>query len=249
MNALDGHANGNGYGHEIGTFDVRGRVVIVTGAGSGGGAAIARVYARGGARVVVSDVDYALAGTVAGDIRRLGGQALAQRCDVSREEEVRTLISRAQREFHGLDFLVNNAGPCLADDPLEHWQRMIAVNLMGTMYSTRQAIDAMKERGGAIVNVAANSGLGFGPEQQPAYGAAKAGVMRFTAALAWLQASHGIRVNCIVPDVIQTPDEFASAVLAISCTDLAGRIVLCSTGRPLEVIDYSDPGYRQSAPF
>lgn len=239
----------NGNGHASPTFEVRGRVVVVTGAGSGGGAAIAQAYARQGARVVVSDVDYALAGAVAGEIRRIGGQALAQRCDVSREEEVRALIARAQREFHGLDFLVNNAGPCLADDPLEHWQRMISVNLMGTMFSTRQAIDAMKERGGAIVNVAANSGLGFGPEQQPAYGAAKAGVMRFTAALAWLQASHGIRVNCIVPDVIQTPEEFATAVLAISCKDCSGRVVLCSTGRPLEVIDYSDPGYRQSVLF
>jgi NAD(P)-dependent dehydrogenase (short-subunit alcohol dehydrogenase family) len=238
-------ANGNGHA----AHEVQGRVVVVTGGGSGGGASIAQAYARQGARVVVSDVDYALAGTVAGDIRRLGGQALAQRCDVSREEEVRGLISRALREFHGLDILVNNAGPCLADDPLEHWARMISVNLMGTMFSTRQAIEAMKERGGSIVNVAANSGLGFGPEQQPAYGAAKAGVMRFTAALAWLHASHGIRVNCVVPDVIQTPQEFADAVLAVSCKDCAGRVILCSTGRPLEMIDYSDPGYRQSAPF
>lgn len=236
-------------GHGGVSYDVQGRVAIVTGAGSGGGAAIAQAFARGGARVVVSDVDYALAGAVAGDIRQLGGQALAQRCDVSREEEIRSLITRAQREFHGLDFVVNNAGPCLADDPLEHWARMISVNLMGTMFSTRQAIEAMKERGGAIVNVAANSGLGFGPEQQPAYGAAKAGVMRFTAALAWLQASHGIRVNCIVPDVIQTPAEFAAAVLEICCKDCAGRVILCSTGRPLEAIEYSDPGYRQCEPF
>jgi NAD(P)-dependent dehydrogenase (short-subunit alcohol dehydrogenase family) len=245
MSALNGEVQASA----LAVPDVHGRVVVVTGAGSGGGAAIAQAYAERGARVVVSDVDYALAGTVAGDIRRLGGQALAQRCDVSREDEVRSLIGRAQREFHGLDFLVNNAGPCLADDPLEHWARMISVNLMGTLFSTRQAIEAMKERGGAIVNVAANSGLGFGPEQQPAYGAAKAGVMRFTAALAWLDASHGIRVNCIVPDVIQTPREFAAAVLDISCSRCAGRVILCSSGKPLQVIDYSDPGYRQSAPF
>lgn len=252
------------------------RVALVTGSGSGAGAAIARAYAAIGVRVVVSDIDYALAGTVAGEIRAAGGQALAHRCDVSNEDQVATLVTRALREFGGLHFVINNAGPYLADDPLDHWVRMINANLLGTMLITRHAIEAMKDRGGSIVNVASDSGLGFGAEEQPAYAAAKAGVMRFTAALGFLQQRHAIRVNCIVPDWIETaqvrdwlcqldatqraalqvpevltsPEQFAAAVVAVSLReDCAGRVVLCRSGEPLALVEYGDPGYRQLETF
>lgn len=246
------------------------RVALVTGAGSGAGAAIARAYAALGVRVVVSDIDYALAGAVAGEIRAAGGLALAHRCDVAAEEQVIALVGRAQREFGTLSYVINNAGPCLTDDPLEHWARILAANLQGTMLMTRHAVDAMKVRGGAIVNVAAGAGLGFGAQEQPAYGAAKAGVMRFSAGLRFLQPAHGIRVNCIVPDYIATeyrlacvgsmaaaeraargipeqlttPEQFAGAVVALSeREDCAGRVVLCRSGQPLELVEYGDPGY------
>lgn len=252
------------------------RVALVTGAGSGAGAEIAREYARQGVRVVVSDIDYALAGSVAGEIRSAGGQALAHRCDVASEDQVATLIQRAMREFGALNFVVNNAGPYLADDPLAHWSRLLNTNLLGTLLITRHAVDAMRERGGSIVNVAADAGLGFGPEEQPAYAAAKAGVLRFTAALHYLNDAHGIRVNCIAPDWIDTDDtrarvarltaeersaqqvpdtllptgEFAHAVVALSMRDsCAGRIVLCRAGRPLEIVAWRDPGYRNAEAF
>ena len=251
------------------------RVALVTGAGAGAGAAIARAYAALGARVVVSDIDYTLAGAVAGEIRAGGGQALAHRCDVASEEQVAGLIERAQREFGALSFVVNCAGPCLGGDPLDHWTRIVAANLQGTMLMTRHAIDAMRDRGGSIVNIAADAGLGFGPGEQPAYGAAKAGVMRFTATLGFL-ADAGIRVNCIVPDYIATeyrlaslqglgpaeraargipasiltPAQFAAAVLELSQRDqYAGRVVLCRSGRPLELVEFGDPGFRQLEPF
>ncbi len=252
------------------------RVALVTGGGSGAGAAIARGYAAIGARVVVSDIDYALAGTVAGEIRAAGGQALAHRCDVSNEDQVVALITRALHEFGGLNFVVNNAGPYLTDDPLDHWARMVNVNLLGTMLITRHAVDVMKGRGGSIVNVASDSGLGFGADDEPAYGAAKAGVMRFTAALRFLQERHAVRVNCIVPDwietaqvrdwlrrlseaertalqlpeVLTTPEQFAEAVIAISLReDCAGRVVLCRSGFPLSLVAYGDPGFRQLETF
>ena len=252
------------------------RVALITGAGSGAGAEIAREYARQGVRVVVSDIDYALAGSVAAEIRGAGGQALAHRCDVASEEQVAALIQRAMREFGALNFVVNNAGPYLADDPLAHWSRLLNTNLLGTLLITRHAIDAMRERGGSIVNIAADAGLGFGPEEQPVYAAAKAGVLRFTAALHYLNDAHGIRVNCIAPDWIGTdevrarvarltPDEraaqhvpdtllqtgdFAHAVVALSLRDsCAGRIVLCRAGRPLELVAWADPGYRSVEPF
>jgi NAD(P)-dependent dehydrogenase (short-subunit alcohol dehydrogenase family) len=252
------------------------RVALVTGGGSGAGAAIARAYAAIGARVVVSDIDYALAGTVAGEIRAAGGQALAHRCDVSNEDQVVALITRALHEFGGLNFVINNAGPYLNDDPLDHWARMVNVNLLGTMLITRHAVDVMKGRGGSIVNVASDSGLGFGADDQPAYGAAKAGVMRFTAALRFLQERYGVRVNCIVPDWIETaqvrdwlrrlngaeraalqlpevltsPEQFAEAVIAISLReDCAGRVALCRSGFPLSLVAYGDPGFRQLETF
>jgi NAD(P)-dependent dehydrogenase (short-subunit alcohol dehydrogenase family) len=226
------------------------RVALITGAGSGIGAALALAYARLGVRVVVSDIDYALAGAVAAQIRGAGGQALAHRCDVASEEQVVAVVQRALREFGGLQFVVNNAGPNLADDPLAHWTRLLNANLLGTLLITRHAIDAMRDRGGSIVNIAADAGLGFGHEEQPAYAAAKAGVMRFTSALGFLQQRHGIRVNCLVPDRGVPPEEFVSAVVELSLREAcAGRVALCRAGRPVELVPHADPGYQALEPF
>lgn len=226
------------------------RVALITGAGSGAGASIALAYARLGVRVLVSDIDYALAGTVAAQIRGAGGQALAHRCDVAAEDQVATLIQRALREFGALHFVVNNAGPNLTEDPLGHWPRLLNANLLGTLLITRHAIEAMRDRGGSIVNVAADSGLGFGHEEQPAYAAAKAGVMRFTAALRFLHEQSAIRVNCIVPDGQLNEGEFADSVVELSRREsCAGRIVICRAGRPLELVPYGDPGYQVLEPF
>jgi NAD(P)-dependent dehydrogenase (short-subunit alcohol dehydrogenase family) len=225
------------------------RVALVTGGGSGAGAAIARRCASMGARVVVADIDFALAGAVAASIRGSGGSALAHRCDVAAEDQVATLIDRAMREFSGLDLVFNNAGPWINNDPLDHWPRIVNANLLGTMHVTRQAIEILKRRGGSIVNIAADSGFGFGAEDRPAYSAAKAGIMRFTAALRPLQAQHKIRVNCIAPDVIDAAEEFAAAVVDLALReDYAGRVVLFRSGHAREVVEYGDPGYRRAEP-
>jgi NAD(P)-dependent dehydrogenase (short-subunit alcohol dehydrogenase family) len=225
-------------------------VALVTGGGSGAGAAIARRCADLGASVVIADIDYALAGEVAAGIRGAGGAALAHRCDVAVEEQVAAMVDRAMREFGSLDVVVNNAGPWLDDDPEEHWARIVGANLMGTLHVTRASLAALRRRGGAIVNVAAGSGLGFGEGNQPAYSAAKAGIMRFTASLRGLKAEHGIRVNCIVPDVIDSADSFAVSVLELALReDCAGRIVLYRDGTAREVVEYGDPGYRRVEPW
>lgn len=222
------------------------RVVLITGGGSGAGAAVARRCGAQGASVVVADIDYALAGEVAASIRGAGGNALAHRCDVASGDQVRDLIDRAVREFGGLDLVFNIAGPWLDNDPLEHWARIASVNLLGTLQVTRQSLDVLRLRGGSIVNVAADCGLGFGADDRPAYSAAKAGVMRLTAALRAWHREHRVRVNCIVPDVIDSADEFADAVLELALReDCAGRVVLYRAGKPLEIIEYGDQGYRQ----
>lgn len=222
------------------------RVVLVTGGGSGAGEAIARHCASLGASVVVADIDYALAGAVAGGIRAGGNSALAHRCDVAAEEQVIALVDRAAREFGGMDLVFNVAGPWLDDDALGYWSRIVSANLLGTMHVTRHAIDLLKRRGGAIVNVAADSGLGFGEENRPAYCAAKAGVLRLTAALRSLQQQK-IRVNCIAPDVISSPEDFAIAAVNLALReDCAGRIALYRMGKTVQLVDYGDPGYRQA---
>lgn len=226
------------------------RVALVTGGGSGAGAAIARRCADLGANVVVADIDYALAGEVAAGIRSEGGAALAHRCDVASEEQVNTLIDRAMREFGSVDLVVNNAGPWLDDDPIEHWTRIVGANLLGTLHVTRAAIEALKRRGGSIVNVAASCGLGFGASDQPAYSAAKAGIMRFTASLGGLHQSQRIRVNCIVPDRIDSVEEFAVSVVELALReDCAGRVLLVRAGGLREAVEYGDPGYRRTEPW
>jgi NAD(P)-dependent dehydrogenase (short-subunit alcohol dehydrogenase family) len=220
------------------------RVTLVTGGGSGAGEAIARRCAAMGASVVVADIDYALAGEVAASLRGMGARALAHRCDVAAEDQVVTLIDRAVREFGGLDMVFNVAGPWLNGDPLGHWSRIVGTNLLGTMHVTRLAIEILKRRGGSIVNVAADSGLGFGPEDRPAYCAAKAGVVRLTAALRSLQEMK-IRVNCIAPDVIGNVADFAIAAVSLALReDCAGRVALYRDGRALQLVEYGDPGYR-----
>jgi meso-butanediol dehydrogenase / (S,S)-butanediol dehydrogenase / diacetyl reductase len=222
------------------------RVALVTGGGSGAGAAIARHCASLGASVIVADIDYALAGEVAASIRATGTAALAHRCDVAVEDQVISLVDRVAREFGGLDLVFNVAGPWLDGDVLGHWSRIVSTNLLGTMHVTRHAIELLKRRGGAVVNVAADSGMGFGAEDRPAYCAAKAGVLRLTAALRSLQTQK-IRVNCIAPDVISSPEDFAVAAVSLALREeCAGRVALYRTGKAIQLVDYGDPGYRQA---
>lgn len=257
---------------------LRGRVALVAGGGHGAGPAAARAFARRGAAVVVADLDGEAAEGVAAGLREGGGAgALAQACDLQEEAQVAALFARVEREHGRLDLLLHLAGPYRPEDPLEHWAFMVRSNLLATIHTNRRAVELMKAGGGgAIVNVASDSGLGFGPEAQPAYGAAKAGVMRFTAALGFLDERYGIRVNCLVPDWIETeavaravggmspaerarahvpshlttPEEFAEACLELAeRRDLAGRVVLCGSGRPLELVEAGDPGYARVRPF
>lgn len=203
-----------------------------------------------GANVMVADIDYALAGQVAAGIRETGAMALAHRCDVAQEDQVSMLLERTLREFGGLEYVFNVAGPWLDGDPLNYWSRIVNTNLLGTMHVTRHAIDILKKRGGAVVNVAASAAMGFGDGEgdRPAWVAAKAGVLRLTAALRNLQEQK-IRVNCLAPDRIDSPEDFAHAAVELAMReDYAGRVLLYRSANDLEVVDYGDPGYRMAHP-
>jgi NAD(P)-dependent dehydrogenase (short-subunit alcohol dehydrogenase family) len=166
-------------------LELEGRVAIVSGGSAGLGAAIAQRLVADGATVVVADVDVPLESNVR-----------FVRADVGLPDDVRRLFAFAVEELGGLDVLVNNAGGVF-----ETWQRTLDVNLNGLVLATQLAFDAMRGDG-AIVNVSSVAGLGTTAYSHPDYAASKAGVVRFTAAL----ANHGgVRVNCICPDWVDTP--------------------------------------------
>jgi NAD(P)-dependent dehydrogenase (short-subunit alcohol dehydrogenase family) len=185
--------------------------VIVTGGGSGIGAAAARAYAAEGAAVAVADLNEENALRVTEEIQAAGGRARAFRVDVSDEGQVERLVADTVEAFGGLDVLVNNAGigekPTPIDErPSSDWQRVIDVNLSSAFYGTKYAARYWKgkARGGVIVNVASILGLvGFGGA--PAYTAAKHGMVGFTKAAALELAEFGIRVVSVNPAFIRTP--------------------------------------------
>ena len=179
------------------------KVALITGGGSGIGAATARLMAREGARVVVVDLILDAAQAVA---QETGGLALA--ADVADRTAVEGVVARTV-EAHGLiDVLVNNAGiGCFGRTPdlePETWERVIAIDLNAVFYACRAAIPHMTGRGTAIVNTASISGMG-GDYGFTAYNAAKAGVINYTRSLAVDHTREGIRVNALCPGLIATP--------------------------------------------
>jgi NAD(P)-dependent dehydrogenase (short-subunit alcohol dehydrogenase family) len=187
---------------------IRGKAALVTGAASGIGRATAILFAREGARVLLTDLDPAGAG-VAASIRTDGGEAHFVRHDVSDEASWVDAIGRVLEAFGRLDILVNNAGIAfvrpLAETTLAEWRRVMAVNLDGVFLGTREAVRAMRRSGGgAIVNMSSASGL-VGSPLASAYCASKGAVRLFTKAVAVEVAGDGIRVNSIHPGGVRTP--------------------------------------------
>lgn len=187
-----------------------GRTALVTGAGSGIGAAIARDLAASGASVVVADLKREAAEAVAAEIGRAGGRAVAAAGDVSKPAEVEALVALAERETGALHLLVNNAGiggplAPVGEYPLDGWRQVLDVNLDGVFYGMRYAIPAMERTGGgAIVNIASILGsVGFA--NASAYTAAKHAVVGLTKVAAMEYSAKGIRVNAVGPAFIDTP--------------------------------------------
>lgn len=190
--------------------DLQGRVAIVTGGASGIGRATCELYARQGARVIVSDVSETGGQETVRLIQAAGGEAIFARADVSNPADCQALVNAAVERYGRLDIAFNNAGiggesKPTADYSLENWQKVIAVNLSGVFYCMKYEIPAMlKNGGGAIVNMASILGqVGFG--NAPAYVAAKHGVVGLTRATAIEYATQGVRINVVGPAFISTP--------------------------------------------
>ncbi len=193
---------------------LEGKVAVITGAASGIGAESARLFAREGARVALADVTEAAGRAVAAEISESGGEAFFQRTDVSKDGDVRALVTAAVERWGGLDVMFNNAAVYyrtgyLADCSDEEFERTIAVNLRGTFLGMRAAIPPLIERGGGSI-ISTSSGAALrGLPLAAAYTASKSGILGLTQVAAVEYADKGIRVNAIVPGLIVTAQSLA----------------------------------------
>lgn len=188
--------------------ELDGKVAIVTGGLGGIGRATVELFVAEGAKVVIADLDRDAGEALADE---LGGNALFQRTDVAKLDEVQALVDVAVSHFGGLNIMYNNAGisggrhPQFLDDDLSTFHDVIGVNLFGVMAGSQRAARHMAENGGGVIlNNASIAGIMAG-QALMSYRASKAAVIHLTKSLAIDLAKHWIRVNCLAPGHIRTP--------------------------------------------
>jgi 3-hydroxybutyrate dehydrogenase len=188
---------------------LRGRAAIVTGAASGIGLAIATKFAHEGARVVVSDLRADAAKAAATSLQEQGLQVIGFAANASLEDDIRSLMEFANETYGSVDIVVNNAGmqyvSSIEDFPVEKYNQLIQLMLVGPFASIKYAFPYMKAQGyGRILNIASINGL-VGFAGKAAYNSAKHGVIGLTKVAALEGAQHGITANALCPGYVDTP--------------------------------------------
>jgi NAD(P)-dependent dehydrogenase (short-subunit alcohol dehydrogenase family) len=230
------------------------KVAIITGAGRGIGAAIAHTLAAAGAKVAVNDINPDRAEKVATAIQEAGGQAIGIAADVANKYQCAHLIETTRAEFGGLHILVNNASvepakPIMKLDEWD-WQRTIDVNLKGTFFMSQlcgrvmggvfDKHDGLAEaegEGGVIVNIGSMAGTAVSLPDRAAYCASKAGIVGFARECAREFAPYGIRVNTVLPGLIDTPRTTAFLAQDSAQTHIEANIPLNRVGTAQDVAD------------
>jgi NAD(P)-dependent dehydrogenase (short-subunit alcohol dehydrogenase family) len=234
---------------------LKGKIALVTGAGSGLGKATAQVFAREGARVVVADLSHRRAEAVANEINGTSRRkkAVGLWVDVAKKDAVDTMVAEARKRFGPINILINNAGIGQIKDFLdispEEWQRMLDIHMKGTFLCTQAVIpDMVEAKWGRVINTASVAGMEGGP-QNAHYAAAKAAIIGFTRSLALEFARSGITVNAVAPGLIdnilqavQGQSEGSTVAGNISSTKaeqvmqfFLRRIPMRQLGRPVDI--------------
>jgi NAD(P)-dependent dehydrogenase (short-subunit alcohol dehydrogenase family) len=217
-------------------LNLRDRVVVITGAASGMGRAIARAADREGARLVLSDLDADRLKATAGELSR---EARHLRADVTRLSDIEAVFALAERELGGVDGLVTCAGIITTSPSLEvtveEWDRVFAVNARGTFFTIQAALRRMIPRGqGRIVTIGSDSyKLGGGRIANIPYAATKGAVVTLTKGFARALVGTGVRINCVNPGPCDTP--MHAPLTQEQRTMLAGRIPLGRMAQPEEI--------------
>jgi len=187
---------------------LKNKIAIVTGSGRGIGKSTALELAKEGAKVVVSDIDIKECQNVCDEIKKIGSDAIAVKCDISKKSDVDAMIKKIMQKFQKIDILINNAGVVLMKPFVEmtekDWDFVLDINLKGVFLCTNAVAKQMiKQKSGKIISVASIAGeVGF--MNTSAYCASKAGIINLTRELAMELSPHNINVNAIAPGVIAT---------------------------------------------
>lgn len=187
-----------------------GKVALVTGGGKGIGRAIAVLFAREGAAILLNGTDKEALDAVAAEITAAGGRAFAHPADIADEESVRQMVEKTIAEFGKVDILVNNSGIAGPTAPVikvdrEDWDRTMAVNLTGAFLCAKYTLPGMIERrSGCVLNITSVAGLGGYALRSP-YSASKWAMIGLTKSLALEVGAYGITVNAIAPGPVRGP--------------------------------------------
>ncbi len=215
-------------------FDLSNRIALVTGAGQGMGAGIARNLARQGAHVVANDLDASRAQNTVKQIQAIGGEASAAPFDVTRFDEVQVGVNQITENFGPIDILVNNAGNAgggptmelaqFREMPVSDWRRFIDVNLYGPANCAKAVLDGMCERGwGRIITISSGAGQTGLPMGIALYGAGKSGAIGFQRHLALEVARNGITVNTVALGLMANVGDEAS-LKGMAASQPTGRL-------------------------
>ena len=222
-----------------------GKVAIVTGAGTaaggwGNGKATAVLFAREGAKVFAVDLDARAAEDTAALIEKEGGTAVPFRADVSKGEDVKGLVAACRERFGRIDVLHNNVGIGELGGPVEaseeSWHRVLAVNLTSAFLMCKHVIPVMLEQGGgSIVNISSVAAIRWAGISYISYAASKAALLQFSRYVGLEYAARGIRSNCVLPGLIDTPMPRQQVIKAYSDDArveefLSKRAAHCPTG-------------------